>query len=562
MVAHENIKPESENMTEHLTLTALGGLGETGSLNCMLYETPTTAFLVDCGMGFPSGSMPGVNVMIPDFSGLSDTQRSKIQALVLTHGHEDHVGAVTHFFKTFGLPIYATPFTQGIVRQKFKEANLDASRIFNLKVDHELHLGDVRILPIFVNHSILDTVGLLIESAGQRVMHLTDFKIDLGAPSGKVTDLEHFKRIGNEGLDLLLMDSTNAMQSGWTPSEMTVRENLIEQMKSVDGRILVCLFSSNVIRLQSLILAAKATGRKLALTGRSSREYSSIAKDLGQLKTEGVDILDVEDLHNYADSEVMVVVTGSQGEPRSVLQRISEDYFKPFRLRKGDTVFMSSKIIPGNESEVYAMVNRLSEREARVVFDNDEHPIHASGHAKQDELRAVFEALKPRYFVPIHGEHLQLKTHIELAVSCGVPESHTRLTLNGETIAITEEGLRRVGSLSTGRVYLTDDKLVIEEASVRLRRKMALNGMVAVSVVYSPYQKQRLKIELQSYGLIGEEREQQACFELKDILMRDLKNLDAVEPEEWRKRVKVETRKYFRDLFFFKPEVVVLLHEV
>ena len=545
----------------HLTITALGGLGETGSLNCMLYETPTTAFIVDCGIGFPSGFQPGVNVMIPDFKVL-EALRPKLKALIFTHGHEDHVGATVHFLRSFPLPIYATPFTQGIVRQKLKGAHLDMSKIHNLPLDRELTIGDVTIEPHFVNHSILDTVGLLISSGGQKIMHLTDFKIDERAPEGKITDLAKFAKIGEAGLDLLLMDSTNALSVGWTESELTVKENLLKKIESISSRILVCLFASNQIRLQSLFDCAKATGRKMSLTGRSSREYSAIAKDINKLNTDGVDILDVEEMHNFADSEVMVVVTGSQAEPRSVLQRISEDMFKPFRIRQGDTVLMSSKMIPGNEGDVLAMINRLTERGAKVVFDDVENPIHASGHAKQDELRTIFKTFKPKHFIPIHGEYLQLQRHIELAVECGVPLENTRLTLNGETIGITPEGLRRVGSLNTGRVCLTDDALVIEDEAIRLRRKMALNGLVVVSVLYSPYQVNKLRLELTSYGLIGLEREQQACYDLKEKLIADLSQNWESDPAEIQKRVRVEARKYIRDLFHMRPEVIILMHEV
>jgi len=527
----------------------------------MLYETENTAFLVDCGIGFPAAFTPGVNVMVPDLRALESVSH-KLQAFVLTHGHEDHVGAVTHLFKSHRLPIYATPFTQGIVRQKLKEAGIEGVTIRDLHCGKTIQIGDFSLEPVFVNHSILDTVALFIKGHDRTVMHLTDFKIDRLAPEGKITDLDRFTQIGADGLDLLLMDSTNALSEGWTQSELTIKDNLLQHFRNISSRLIVCLFSSNVIRLQHLIECARVTGRAVAFTGRSTKEYVEIARNIGRFATSGVKIVDVEEIHGFADSEVLVVATGSQAEPRSVLSRMSEDAFKPFRLREGDVVLMSSKMIPGNEGDILAMMNRLTQLGATVIFDDDALPIHASGHAKRDELRAVFAALKPKYFIPIHGSYMHLQSHVELAAECGVLHKNSRITLNGETVALGDDGLSQIDTKPTGHIFLTSNNLVIDAEAVRLRRKMAFEGLVAVSVLYAAWQNHKLHLEIASYGVIGAEREDLACFELKEKFLRELKSMGDEDPEKIKKWIKTETRKFFRDRFHMRPEVIVLLHEV
>lgn len=547
-------------MTGQIDFVAMGGLGETGSLNCMLYESETTAIVVDCGIGFPEGYQPGVNVMIPSFEAL-ERVRHKLHALVLTHGHEDHAGAVAGFTQRFDLPIYATAFTQGIVRQKLDHAG-HAAEMHLIEPGKTFEIGDFRIEPIFVNHSIVDTVALLVHQGEKKALHLTDFKIDSSAPEGKVTDLARLKQLGEEGLDLLLMDSTNAFSTGRTNSEMTVRDNLIDRFTKIKGRIIVCLFASNVMRLQSLLECARVTGRKVALTGRSTKEYSAIARSLGYMDLSGIELYDVEDIHQFADSEVLVIATGSQGEPRSVLQRMSESFFKPFRIREGDTVIFSSKKIPGNEGQVYAMMNRLSLQGAHIIAENMGPAIHASGHAKQEELKEIFRLVKPKHFVPIHGEFMHLQQHCDVAFESGLTEKQVKLVLNGDRMRLNGDGLKNIGLDETDRVFLTDEGHVIAKDAVKKRKKMAFHGLVAVSLIYDAYSPSALRVELKSYGLIGEEEEELLQDELKQKLLRDLENDFDQGPEHLQKLAKVETRHFFKDKFAIRPEVLVLMHEV
>lgn len=544
-----------------IQLMALGGLGETGSLNCMLYETKDSAFLVDCGLGFPEIDSPGANIMIPDFSCLKELT-PKLKGLVLTHGHEDHVGAIAHLYRQFPLPIYATQFTQGVVCQKLKEAGFDDAKLFDLIPGKSVTVGDFAIEPIFVNHSILDTVALKIHYQDLKALHLTDFKIDLGAPAGKKTDLEHFARIGEQGLDLLLSDSTNALSAGWTESEHHVEENLLKYFQNTQGRLLACLFSSNVIRLQALINCARKTGRKVALTGRSTREYFQIAQSLQKLHTDGVKFLDVEDIKRLPDSEILVIVTGSQAEPRSVLQRISEEQFKPFQIKDKDTILMSSKMIPGNEGAILQMLNRLSFLGAHLIIEDQNFPIHASGHAKKDELKKVIDVLKPKYFIPIHGEYLHLKAHQELAVECGLKSEQICIALNGDCVALTKQGLKVNDQRETGRIFLTNDGLEITPEAIKKRKKMAWNGLVVVSAVCDQTDSKNFQIALESYGVIGKDEEDQACQELQDVIRVQWQDNFDTDEENIKMFLKIQVRQFFKRRFFMKPEVVVLLHKI
>lgn len=547
-----------------LTLKALGGLGETGALNCMLYDTGRTAILVDCGVAFPDDSLPGVNLMHPDFSRLEQV-RDRLQAVVLTHGHEDHMGAIAFFLKKFPVAVYATRFTCGLVRQKLEELAVRGISIHEMAYDAVVTIGEFSIDPLFVNHSIIDAAALYIRYKEHSVMHLTDFKIDHSAPEGRVIDLARFRAIGDEGLDLLLSDSTNAFSEGWTVSETRVRSNLIERFTKLKGRILACLFSSNIHRVQSLVECARVSGRSLAFTGRSAKEYTRLAREQGRLDLKGVDVRDVEDLAGLADEQVMVIVTGSQAEARSVLNRISQDMFRPFKLREGDTVLMSSRIIPGNEGNVLRMLNDLALRGAHIEADSYEHPIHTSGHARQEELREVIRLLKPKNFIPIHGEFSHLKKHAELAVEMGMPKTHVHMALDGQAICLSDAGVtvaELVEEQSPGRIYISESgDIPITGGAIKRRKKMAWNGLVAVSVVIDGKNGILPQVALRTEGLFGGALEEENEEKLQDMLY-DILQERAPQTHEIEKFFKVEIRHFFKARYNLRPEVMVLVHEL
>lgn len=544
-------------MTTQIKIMPLGGVGETGALNCMLYETDNDAVLVDCGVMFPNDFHPGVGIITPDFSVLEEW-RGKLRALVLTHGHEDHIGAVPYLLKKFDLPVYATPFTQGVLRQKFNEHGHNADRLHRFSPGERLVVGDFDFEPIFANHSIPDTVGLVVRAAGLTVLHLTDFKIDHHAPQG-VTDLRRLRDVGDQGVDLLLMDSTNVFSAGWTQSETHVRANIISLFAGIAGRVIVCLFSSNTFRLQSLFDCARATKRKVALTGRSTREYVEVARSLGILDASGVELYDVEEIHQFADNEVIVIVTGSQAEGRSVLNRMSHDLFRPFRLHDGDTLVMSSKMIPGNEGKILSMLNRISLLGVEIIADQINQPIHASGHACEDELREIFRVVRPRHFIPIHGEHRMLKRHVEVAVSEGVALEKTLVILDGNIVKLTEDGVKKVDHREVGRNYWTEGAEKIDTEAITTRRHLATGGVVALGVKYDP-DKWKLSpcVSVRSGGIIGEELENGLAIELSERLDELIERAPQKKPEDVEQFLRSVVRQFYSERCGVKPEVLVV----
>lgn len=546
-----------------IQITPLGGVGETGALNCMLYDCGDTAILVDCGVTFGDASLPGVNVITPDFSYL-DGYRSKIKALVLTHGHEDHVGASAYFLKRFPVPVYATDFTRGVLQGKITEMGLQNTDVRELKYNESLTLGSCKIDPIYINHSILDAAGLLISSDTTRIMHLTDFKIDHASPDGRVTDLARFKKIGEQGIDALLLDSTNVFSPGWTDSESAVRANLFQEFTKIQGRIIACLFASNMYRVQSLFECARITGRKIALTGRSTKEYYRIAASLDRLKLEGLEFYDVEDISRFPDEEILVIATGSQAEARSVLSRMANGMFGPFQIKSGDTVIMSSKMIPGNEGEILTMLNLIALQGAKIISEGMELPIHCSGHAKREELKEVIRLLKPKHFIPIHGEYRHLQEHADLARGEGLSQNQVHIILNGDCVAISPDGVKILSHRDVGRVYYGENpQHEVQEEAVRRRRKMAFNGLVAASVVFSRAQSRVLPVvTLKSEGLYGGTLEKTTLENLEQRLIDLLTDQDKTDRTKLEKFLKVEIRQYYKNLFDERPEVLVLINQI
>lgn len=544
-----------------MKITPVGGVGETGALNCMLYETEKTAIIVDCGVSFANDRQyPGVDVIVPDFDFLNKIKH-KLKAVVLTHAHEDHIGALPYFLQKFKLPVYGTEFTRGVVQGKLVEFNLADTDIRELHFNKPLVLDDFEILPIFVNHSMMDVAALLISSQSKKILHLTDFKIDSSSPDGHVIDLAHFKNIGKDGLDLLLMDSTNSLSPGWTASESVIRTNLIELFTQIKGRILTCLFSSNTYRMQSLIECARVTGRKIALTGRSTKEYTRVALELKRLNTKGVDFYDVEEMDQFSDSEVLVIVTGSQAEPRSVLSRMARGMFRPLHIREGDTLVMSSKMIPGNEGRIIEMLDSVALQGAHVIIENRDRPIHASGHAKEDELREIFRLTKPRFFIPIHGSYLHLKRHAEIAVEEGIAKDNCEVILNGDTVALGKDGLQRVCNQIIGRVFISENtNYQITPEAIKRRKKLAWNGLVVLSVLYDHRDGLLKDLNFFSEGIFGGDLETDIIEKLKKAMTPTIQEPLEMDREKIRKLLKVEIRHFFKDRYEIRPEVIVIIH--
>jgi ribonuclease J len=548
---------------DEIKITPLGGLGRTGALNCLLYETETTAILVDCGAGFVDERFPGVGLIIPNFD-ILETKRDKLKAVIFTHGHEDHVGATPYLLKKFDLPLYATPFAQGILRAKLNDFSLHNTDIYELKPHETITLGDITIEPVFITHSILDVVAFLIETKGFKAFHCTDFKLDDHAVDDYMMDLNKFEKIGQKGLDLLLLDSTNALEEGRSLSEAEISSSLLDVFNNTRGRLITCLFSSNSYRLQTLLDCAKKTNRKVALTGRSAKEYFRIASNLQRLNLDNIDLYDVEEITQFPENEIFVIVTGSQAEPRSVLNRMANDQFKPFKVRDGDTLIMSSRMIPGNEGRILEMLNKLSMLGASIITDTEYSPIHVSGHAMAEELKDVLKVLKPKHLIPIHGEHRQLKELATIACKGGIPQRNIHLLVDGDHISLNKEGIRYLDQFHLEPVFISENpEYYINIDAIKRRRKLAFNGLVIVSVLYDAEQKAvTLPISLFSEGLFGGSQEAKILKKLTKHIEHLLEEDSQMNKDDVTKWFKKTINRYYKSEYQVRPEIVVMVNEL
>lgn len=461
----------------------LGGLGEIG-LNMMVLEFGATMFVIDAGVMFPEDYMLGIDWVIPDMTYLKEN-RSKISAIILTHGHEDHIGALPYLLKDITAPIFGTPFTLGLVRHKLEEYGLlQFAELHEIHPREKLKIGPLEVEFIRVGHSVIDGVGLSIKTPYGLVVHTGDFKINHTGLDGMLTDVNKFAQCGEQGVLALLSDSTNVEKEGSTFSALEIGETLAKVTEGRTGRIIIALFASNIARIQQIVRIAQARGKKLVISGRSIEVSTGIAKELGYLDIpQGMEI-DISQVNDYPDDEIFILTTGSQGEPLSAMARMSAGSHKHIKVKEGDTVVLSSKFIPGNERAITNIINRLYKRGADVIYEKISK-IHVSGHAFQEELKLMINLTKPKYFVPIHGEYRHLILHARLAEQVGVPRERVLLAENGQIIQFDAKGARVQGTVPTGRV-LIDGKGIgdVGRSVLRERRALSEDGLVAVKMIF------------------------------------------------------------------------------
>ncbi len=460
-------------------ITPLGGVGEIG-LNCSVLETEKAAIVIDAGLMFPDEHMPGIDIVIPDFTYL-ETIKDKIKALILTHGHEDHIGAVPFFLKNFDIPVYATSFTIALLKAKLAEHNIGYFRHTIVDKCEKLEFDDFRVEFISVVHSIVDCVGLAIETKDGIIVHSGDFKIDSHAL--EITDLVTFSRYGNKGVMLFLGDSTNAEKEGYSLSETTVRAKLEDIILRRTGRVFIAVFASNIPRIRNIFELAQKYGLKVFLDGKSMVTNVGIAKELGYLDFQKELILEERDLERHPSSRTVILTTGTQGEPMSALTRISHNAHRLFKITEGDTIVLSSRYIPGNEKAIHGLVNRLLRLGANVFYE-DISEVHTSGHAKREELRLLLQIVRPKYFMPVHGEQRHLVKHSELALELGIPRENILLLKDGDSLSFEKGLLVSKGEVPHGRVFV-DGKGVgdVEEMVLRDRRRLSTEGVTIVLLV-------------------------------------------------------------------------------
>ncbi|MBQ3546866.1 MAG: ribonuclease J [Clostridia bacterium] len=465
-----------------IKIIPLGGLGEIGK-NITLYEYDGDMFLVDCGMSFPDEDMPGIDIVIPDFTYVLEN-KDKIRGMVVTHGHEDHIGAIPYLLRNFNIPIYATRLTIGLIEGKLKEHKLFESANLNVvKAGSVVKLGKFTVEFIHVNHSIPDAAAFAIRCAGGTVVHTGDFKIDTTPIDDKVIDIARFAELGKEGVLALLADSTNAERAGFTASERLVGGSFSNLFAKAEGkRIIVATFSSNIHRIQQIIDEAARCNRKVAVSGRSMLNVVSVAEELGYLKVPKDVLTPIETIKNYTPGQIVVVTTGSQGEPLSALHRMAFSDHRQVEIAPDDMIIISATPIPGNEKLVTKVINELMKRGANVVYERM-YDVHVSGHACAEELKFIMSIVKPQYFIPIHGEQKHLMKHAELAQLMGISKENTVVAQNGSVIELSQKGVKCSEVVTAGRV-MVDGLGVGDVGSIVLRDRKLLSdgGIIIVGV--------------------------------------------------------------------------------
>jgi len=559
------INHETPDAAPVLSIIPLGGIGEIG-MNSTVLECGDDIIVIDAGLMFPDPEMLGVDIVIPDFIYLYEN-RHKVRAIVLTHAHEDHIGALPFLLRELNVPVYGTRLTLGFVKDKLKEHGLDDKvTLITVRPREVVEIGCFRVEFIRVTHSIVDGVGLGITTPAGCVVHTGDFKIDPTPVDNEVMDLGTFSGYGDRGTLALLSDSTNALQGGYTFSEKEVRRGLEEIFQKAKGRIVVATFASNIHRVQQIIDVAVMHGRKVILNGRSMIANALIALDLGYLKMPPDTWLKIDALKNLPDDQVVLITTGSQGEPMSALTLMAANEHKHFQIRKGDTIVLSSKMIPGNERAITRIINHLFKHGAEVFYEKVSE-VHVSGHASKEELKLLLNLVRPKFFIPVHGEYRHLVHHAKLAQKVNIPEENIFILEDGEVMEFSAGSARRAGRVPAGRV-LIDGKVPggVDTVVLRDRMKLAHDGVVIVilaieqatgRVVSGP--------DIVSRGFLFEDASQELLAEVKDVVMDTLRVMIPEAKGDWSlvsARVRSALKKFINKRLERRPMILPVIMEV
>jgi ribonuclease J len=534
---------------EAVRILALGGLGEIG-LNMMVIEAAGGLLIIDCGLMFPEAYMLGIDLVIPDIAAIAG-RRDEIAGIVLTHGHEDHIGAIPFLIEKLGFPsIYGSPLTLGLLANKLEEHQLKSKvECRSVKVREPITIGPFEVEFFRAAHSIVDGCGLAIRTPAGLIVHTGDFKLDPTPVDNQPTDLGRLAAYGEEGVLLLLADSTNVENTGQTLSERTVGDAFDELLPQCKGKVLVATFSSNIHRIQQVINAAQKVDRKVVVSGRSMVSNIAIARQLGYLHIPDDMLIELRQMRDLRPDRVLILTTGSQGEPLSSLSRIAMDDHKKISIDPGDTVILSSKFIPGNERAITHLINHLYRRGAEVHYETTSE-IHVSGHASQGELKTVLNLVRPEYFVPVHGEYRHLVKHAQLARSLGWSEERALVISNGTPLTLSANGHRFEPKVETGRVFI-DGKGVgdVGEMELRDRRHLANHGLVIVFLALNQGSGEIVSgPEIITRGFIPEDDSEELLQEAKRLVCAMLEEHSREAISDW-EELRVEVRKTLRRLF-------------
>ncbi|EAI2173341.1 ribonuclease J [Campylobacter coli] len=521
-ISHENrLHPlKYNNSSEHkIRITPLGGLGEIGG-NISVFETNKDAIIVDIGMSFPDGTMHGVDIIIPDFDYVRKI-KDKIRGIVITHAHEDHIGAVPYFFKEFQFPIYATPLALGMISNKFEEHGLKAERKWFRPVEKRrvYEIGEFDIEWIHITHSIIDASALAIKTKAGTIIHTGDFKIDQTPIDGYPTDLGRLAHYGEEGVLCLLSDSTNSYKEGYTKSESSVGPTFDQIFARTKGRVIMSTFSSNIHRVYQAITYGLKYGRKVCVIGRSMERNLYTTMELGYIKLDRKIFIDADEVSKYKDNEVLIVTTGSQGETMSALYRMATDEHKFIKIKPTDQVIISAKAIPGNEASVSAVLDYLLKAGAKVAYQEFSE-IHVSGHASIEEQKLMLTLTKPKFFLPVHGEYNHITKHKETAMKCGIPERNIYLMSDGDQVELCQKYVKRIKTVKTGKVFVDNqiNKQIADDVVID-RQKLADSGIVVIIAQIDKTTKTLInKPRVFSYGLVADKHDHAFSKDMAEVL--------------------------------------------
>lgn len=508
------------NSTEHkFKITPIGGLGEVGG-NMTVIETNKDAIIIDIGLSFPDESMHGVDIVIPDFDYIRKI-KDKVRAVLITHAHEDHIGAVPYFYKEFSFPLYASPMALGMISNKFEEHGLKAERKNFKPIEKRklYNIGEFEVEWIHITHSVIDASALAITSKAGTILHSGDFKIDHTPIDGYPSDLNRIAYYGDRGILCLLSDSTNSYKEGYTKSESSVGDTFDNIFLRAKGRVIMSTFSSNIHRVYQAITYGLKYGRKVCVIGRSMERNLYTTMELGYINLDRKIFIDPDEVSKHKDNEVLIVTTGSQGETMSALYRMATDEHKFIKIKESDQIIISAKAIPGNEKSISAVLDYLLKAGASVAYQEFSE-IHVSGHANIEEQKLMLCLTKPKFFLPVHGEYNHITKHKQTAIKCGVNERNIYLMSNGDQIELCQKYMKRVGTVKTGKVFVDNqiNKQIADDVVID-RQKLADNGVVVIIAQLDKSNKKLIqKPRVLSYGLVADKQDYEFSKELSEVL--------------------------------------------
>jgi ribonuclease J len=549
--------------TRKLNLIPLGGLGEFG-MNCLALRYEDDIIVIDAGLMFPETELLGVDIVVPDISYLVEN-KEHVRAIVLTHGHEDHIGGLPWILSELKVPVYATEFTLAYVEGKLEEHELlDETTLIEITPREKFTIGAFTIEPIRVTHSLVDCVALAIETPVGVVIHTGDFKIDLAPLDDKAFDLHTFAEYGKRGVLALLQDSTNVERSGYTPSERAVIPRLHEVFSQTKKKLFFSCFSSSIYRIRIALELARSHGRKAVVLGRSMMESTEIAQDLGYIDVPPGLVINPGQMRDYPPEQLLVLISGTQGEPMSALSRAAVDNHKHARIDAGDTVVLSSRIIPGNEKSIYRVIDHLSRREANVIYDDGSRGlIHVSGHGCQEELRLLINLVRPKFFIPVHGDYRNLRRHAQLAMETGAVE-HAIVIEDGDVLELSHDDARKKDKVTAGRVLIDSGSTidVVEDLVIRDRRILSEDGLVlAVLAINKRTGKVEREPEIVMRGFGGADITEDARI----VVLKTLDELSGEQKTDYgmvKEKVRVDLKRLIQKTTGRRPLIMPVILEI